>query len=129
MATLGAVMLLAGAPAAAELPPYVYERAREAASAVIVVEVSRVTRPDKPFAEAVCALEGRVAAVERGDRHVVGRTVTIDLPCIGTLYQPMPGPFPGYSADALAKVRRGRLFLDEGGDLVLRGFDALPEAH
>ncbi|TFI56632.1 hypothetical protein E2493_19160 [Sphingomonas parva] len=123
---LAAAALAPAAPAAAELPPYVYERARDAAVSVIVVDISRVTAPREAFDEAACTLEGKVAAVERGDLHAAGRPVAVDLPCVGSLYQPMPGPFPGYSAEALAKVTRGRLFLDAQGALVRRGFDALP---
>ena len=103
-------------------------RARAAAVSVIVVDLDGVDRPGAAFDRATCTARGRVVAVERGRRHKVGQAVEIKLPCIGTDYQAMPGPFPGYPADALGKTRRGRFFLDADGALVLRGFDPLPSS-
>ncbi|PSJ39033.1 hypothetical protein [Allosphingosinicella deserti] len=125
---LALALLALAAPAAAELPPQVYERARDAAASVVVVDVAAVDRPRGAFATASCTLRGRISAVERGSRYRPGQQIAIPLPCIGTDYQAMPGPFPGYPADALGNARRGRVFLDADGALVLRGFDPLTPA-
>ncbi|QAY77570.1 hypothetical protein [Sphingosinicella sp. BN140058] len=123
---LALALLAFAAPAAAELPPQVYARARDAAASVVVVDVAAVDRPRGAFAEAACTLRGRIAAVERGSLHQRGQSVAVPLPCIGTRHRAMPGPFPGYPADTLLKLRRARLFLDGDGALVLRGLDPLP---
>ena len=126
-ATLAALPLLAlAAPAAAELPPQVYERARAEAASVILVRIAGVDRPRAPFASGSCTLRGRVTAVERGAAYRPGQQVAIALPCIGARYRAMPGPFPGYDAARLGDARRGRLFLDGAGALVRRGYDPLP---
>ena len=115
-------------PAAAELAPEAYARARAAADAVLVVDIARVEAPAAPFDSAVCTVHGRVAAVERGAFYRVAQDMAIALPCVGALYRPIPGPFPGYLAERLADVRRARLYLDGQGDVVARGFDPLPPA-
>ena len=109
-------------PALAELPPYVYEQARDEATAVVVVRVTSVGGLAAGVTEGACALEGVVTTVERGDAHALGDRLKIDVPCVSAEWTPRPGPFPGYSEAPLAKVSEARLWLTNG-ELVLRGLD------
>ena len=112
------------AAAGAELPPEVYERARVAADTVLRIDVTALDRPRGAFETATCTLRGRVAAVERGESRAVGEAIEIALPCIGATWRPMPGPFPGYDAAGLSRLRSARVYLD-GDSLVTRGLDPL----
>lgn len=110
-------------PAAALMPPYVYESARDSAASVIVLTVEKVTPPRRPFGS--CVVEGAVAKVERGTAYQVGQKVTLDVPCAtpdatppigGTIYQPTP---------ALTASKFGRAYLDETGKVVLSQYEQL----
>jgi hypothetical protein len=116
--------LTVAAPAAAELPPYVYEQARREADTVLVLTVSELSRLAQGETEGACRLTGRVDGVERGEAPAAGQTVNVDLPCVSKDYTPMPGPFPGYDQDALGKVAHVRVWLKDGA-LVRRGLDVI----
>ncbi|MFC7380113.1 hypothetical protein [Brevundimonas sp. GCM10030266] len=114
-------------PAFADLPPVVYERARAEATEVVVIRVISVGALPDGADQGVCAVEGEVTAVERGDAHKPGQTLRLVVPCVGPGWTPRPGPFPGYDATALPMVRNARLWLKDD-QLVLRGLEeVLPE--
>lgn len=116
---------ITGASAAlAELPPYAYKAARASADSVIVVDIAQARSPRGVFSSGTCSIAGKVAAVERGEVHRPGQGITVELPCIGSAWRAIPGPFPGYSAKKLKEARSGRFFLRKGR-LVLRGYDQL----
>lgn len=116
-------------PALAELPPYVYERARAEATSVVLVRVTSVGAIPNGADQGPCAFQGVVTDVERGDDHAVGDTLNIDVPCVSADWTPRPGPFPGYPEVSLSMVRGARLWL-KNGQLVLRGLeDTLPPAY
>ncbi|MFG1479850.1 hypothetical protein V5F53_14510 [Xanthobacter sp. V4C-4] len=118
-----AVPLLASGPAAALMPPYVYENARRDAASVIVIEVRTVMPPSTPFG--ACRVEGRVAKVERGAAFKPGGAVALAVPCVqpgaqpplgGTIYQPVP---------SLSASRYGRAWLDAAGQIVQSQYQQL----
>ena len=119
---IAGVLAATAAPAWAELPPYVYEQARAEADTVMVITVREVIGLPDGQDSGTCVVRGVVAEIERGDRHAVGDAVSIDAPCVGPTYQPMPGPFPGYDAGALKTVQRVLVFLKDG-DLAPRGLE------
>jgi len=114
---------LAASPAAAELPPQVYQQARDAAGTVLVLQVQDVRRLPPGETQGSCLLTGTVRDVERGAARV-GQSVVVLVPCISPAWQPMPGPFPGYRHDVLGVAERVRVFMT-GGILVRRGLDIL----
>ena len=110
--------------AAAELPPYVYEQARERAQSVLVIAVSHVERLPRGVLQGGCVITGVVEAVERGAAHTVGQTVSVSVPCIDDDWEPRAGPFPGYDENRLERVKSARIWLT-GAALALRGLDSL----
>ena len=119
-------MATMAAPAMArELPPWVYEQAREGAGTVVVLRVTSVTALPPGQPRGACTLQGDVEAVERG-AVAIGQEVTLAVPCIGPDYEGMPGPFPGYDQVGLMSVQRVRVWMT-GGRLVQRGLDAITE--
>lgn len=116
-------VVLAAAPAVAELPPQVYQQAREGAGTVAVLRVQSVRRLPPGQTQGSCALTGVIADVERGSARE-GQTVVVAIPCISPAWEPRPGPFPGYRHDALGEAERVRVFMS-GGVLVRRGLDIL----
>ncbi|MFG1373711.1 hypothetical protein V5F32_16170 [Xanthobacter oligotrophicus] len=121
-------VLVAGwsGPAAALMPPYVYEAARRDAASVIVITVQKVTPPQESFG--ACTVTGAVVRVERGNAHKPGQAVTIAVPCArpgasppigGTIWQPL---------DTLAKSHFGRAYLDAAGQVVLSQYEQLAAA-
>ncbi|MDI4663850.1 hypothetical protein K9U40_05845 [Xanthobacter autotrophicus] len=113
-------------PAAALMPPYVYEGARRDAASVIVIAVQKVKPPQESFG--ACMVTGTVARVERGTAYRPGQAVTIAVPCArpgaappigGTIWQPV---------DRLEKSRFGRAFLDAAGQVVLSQYEPLAAA-
>jgi len=113
-------------PALAELPPYVYERARAEAAEVVVLQVSRVQMLAPGTTEGQCEIEGRVTAVERGSPRASGDEIRFTVDCIDETWTPRPGPFPGYQETALARAAQVRVWLTDGQP-VLRGLDVVAE--
>lgn len=113
---------LAG-PAASELPPQVYQQARDGAGTVVVLRVQSVRRLPPGETQGTCALTGVITDVERGSARD-GQTVVVAVPCISPAWEPRPGPFPGYRHDALGRAERVRVYMT-GGVLVRRGLDVL----
>ena len=111
------------APSPAELPPWVYQRARDEAASVIVINVNSITGLNGAERGA-CAVNGRVTAVERGNEYSVGEHVVFSVPCVGANWQPHPGPWPGFQERPFMGTERGRVWMS-GGAMVLRGFDVL----
>jgi len=120
---MAAGLAFAAGPAAAELPPYVYQQARDAAGTVLTLRVQNVRRLPAGQTQGACALTGVVTDVERGSAER-GQTVVVAVPCISPAWQPMPGPFPGYRHDVLGRAENVRVFMS-GGALVRRGLDIL----
>lgn len=120
---LAASLAVAPGPAAAELPPQVYQQARDSAGSVVVLRVQRVRRLPPGETQGTCALTGVITDVERGSARE-GQTVVVAIPCISPAWEPMPGPFPGYRHDDLGRAERVRVFMS-GGVLVRRGLDFL----
>lgn len=110
-------------PARAELPPQVYQQARDRAGTVVTLRVTEVRRLPQGETQGVCALTGTVRDVERGSAES-GQTVVVPVPCISPAWQPIPGPFPGYRDDVLSRASRVRVFMT-GGQLAQRGLDIL----
>lgn len=126
MRTLLALTLAAGlaalaTPASAELPPQVYQQARDGAGTVVVLRVQSVRRLPPGESQGACALTGVITDVERGSARE-GQTVVVAIPCISPAWEPRPGPFPGYRHDALGRAERVRVFMTSGV-LVRRGLD------
>ncbi|RZJ17550.1 MAG: hypothetical protein EON91_08995 [Brevundimonas sp.] len=121
-ALIAAVMASMATPTWAELPPYVYERARAEADTVMIIAVHEVAGLADGQARGTCVVRGVIEEVQRGDRHALGDEVAVDTPCIGPTYQSMPGPFPGYDAQALKAMQRALVFLKDG-ELVARGLE------
>ena len=119
---IAGVLAATAAPAWAELPPHVYEQARAEADTVMIIDVSEVVGLGDGQATGTCVVRGVVSEIQRGDRHAVGDAVSVDAPCVGPNYQPMPGPFPGYDARALKTVQRALVFMKDG-ELVRRGLE------
>ncbi len=124
-ATSGLLMasVLAVEPARAELPPHVYQQARDAAGTVLTLRVQSVRRLPAGETQGTCSLTGIVTGVERGMAQQ-GQTVVIAVPCISPAWQPMPGPFPGYRHDVLGRTENVRVYMT-GGVLARRGLDIL----
>jgi hypothetical protein len=116
-------LVIAAGPAAAELPPQVYQQARESAGTVAVLRVQGVRRLPPGQTQGSCALTGVIVDVERGSARE-GQTVVVAIPCISPAWEPRPGPFPGYRHDDLGRAERVRVFMS-GGVLVRRGLDIL----
>lgn len=118
-----AVWLALGAgPAAALMPPYVYENARRDAASVVVLRVRKVTTPAGGYG--ACRVSGVVRKVERGPLRP-GMVLRLDVPCVkpgaqpplgGTIYQPVA---------ALVRAPYGRAWLDAGGLVVLSQYEQL----
>lgn len=122
LAMAAGLAILAG-PAAAELPPQVYQQARDNAGSVVVLRVQSVRRLPAGQTQGSCILTGEVTTVERGTIPE-GQVVVVEIPCISPAWQPIPGPFPGYRHDVLGRAERARVFMT-GGVLVRRGLDIL----
>lgn len=120
---MAAGLATAAGPAAAELPPQVYQQARDNAGTVVVLRVQSVRRLSEGQTQGACALTGVVTDVERGSMPE-GQAVVVAIPCISPAWQPMPGPFPGYRHDVLGRAESVRVFMT-GGVLVRRGLDIL----
>lgn len=121
--TMAAGLVFAAGPATAELPPQVYQQARDGAGSVLTLHIQNVSRLPTGQTQGSCTLTGIVRDVERGSASD-GQTVVVAVPCISAAWQPMPGPFPGYRDDVLSRVERVRVFMT-GGVLVRRGLDIL----
>lgn len=121
-ALLTIALMATAAPALAELPPHVYQRARADADTVMIIEVREVVGLADGQASGTCVVRGMAAEIQRSDRYRVGDHVSIATPCIGPAYQAMPGPFPGYDARALQSIQRALVFL-KNGQLVARGLE------
>lgn len=120
---LATAVVLAAGPAVAELPPHVYQQARDSAGTVVVLRVDNVRRLPPGETQGDCVLTGVVTEVERGTAQQ-GQAVVVPVPCISPAWQPMPGPFPGYRHDVLGRAETVRVFLNRGA-LVRRGLDIL----
>lgn len=116
-------LAFAAGPAAALMPPYVYENARRDAASIIVLELDKVTPPGAGYGE--CRVEGVVRVVERGTTFRLGDAARIDVPCVkpgaqpplgGTIYQPV---------EALSASKYGRAWLDAEGRVVLSQYEQL----
>lgn len=116
-------MALVAFPAEAELPPQVYQQARDSAGTVVVLRVQHVRRLQPDQTEGICVLTGEITRVERGSAQE-GQAVVLPVPCISPAWQPIPGPFPGYRDDLLGQATRVRVFMTNGA-LVRRGLDML----
>lgn len=110
-------------PAAALMPPYVYEAARRDAASVIVIAVQKVTPPRESFG--ACTVAGTVARVERGAAYKPGQAVSITVPCAGPGASPPLGGTIWQPVDTLAKSRFGRAYLDAAGQVVLSQYEQL----
>jgi len=112
---LAGFLALALAPnAAALLPPQAYAEARANAANVVVIDVDGV----EFVSDSLCAVSGRVAQVERGEKYEAGAEVRIDTPCRGHVaVMPMPGPVIYQDSAALQASTRGRAYLDAEGRL------------
>lgn len=124
-AALAFAVVLAAGPAAALMPPYVYENARRDAASVIVLKVKTVTTPAGGYG--ACRVKGVVRKVERGTALRPGMAVEFDVPCLkagaqpplgGTIYQPV---------DTLVKSRYGRAWLDAEGHVVVSQYEQLQQ--
>ncbi|WP_420478649.1 hypothetical protein [Brevundimonas sp. FT23028] len=124
IAVTAATCVVAG-PALAELPPYVYERARAEATDVVVFDVSHVQMMAPGVLEGECRIEGRIASVERGDLPA-GLELILSVPCVDEAWTPRPGPFPGYRETALARAMQVKVWIRDGQP-VLRGLDVTAE--
>jgi len=124
-ATSGLVIAsgLMARPAEAELPPHVYQQARDSAGTVVTLRVESVRRLPTGETQGDCTLTGIITSVDRG-RAREGQTVVVPVPCISPAWQPMPGPFPGYRHDVLGRAETVRVYMT-GGVLVRRGLDIL----
>ena len=120
---MAAGLAFAAGPASAELPPYVYQQARDGAGTVVTLNVQSVHRLPAGQTQGACTLTGIITDVERGTASE-GQSVVIAVPCISPARQPMPGPFPGYRHDVLGRAENVRVFMS-GGVLVRRGLDIL----
>lgn len=120
---MAAGLATAAGPATAELPPQVYQQARDGAGSVVILRVQSVRRLPAGETQGSCALTGVVTDVERGTLPE-GQTIVVAIPCISPAWQPMPGPFPGYRHDVLGRAESVRVFMT-GGVLVRRGLDIL----
>lgn len=121
-AALGAV-IIAPAPASAELPPRVYQEARANAASVVVLRVTQFDRLPAGQTQGTCRLVGVVERIERGSAPV-GQQVVLGVPCISPAWEPRPGPFPGYRHDVLSSAQRVRVHMT-AGTLALRGLDII----
>ncbi|MFN4297020.1 MAG: hypothetical protein ACK4FB_09265 [Brevundimonas sp.] len=117
-------LLLIATPAAADLPPHVYEQERAEAAHVLVIQVQSSEGLAENVSQGACRIEAVITGVERGDRQT-GDTLSLTLPCETPDYVPPPGGFTGYRMHRLLEVRTARVWLDADGALVLRGFDSL----
>lgn len=113
----------AAGPASAELPPQVYQQARDNAGSVVVLQVDSVQRLPAGQTQGACRLTGVITGVERGSARE-GQTIVVAVPCISPAWEPRPGPFPGYRHDVLGRAERVRVFMT-GGVLVRRGLDLI----
>ena len=120
---MAAGLVTAAGPASAELPPQVYQQARDDARSVLVLRVTNVQRLQPGQTQGSCALTGQITDVERGSARE-GQTVVVPVPCISPAWEPRPGPFPGYRHDVLGRAERVRVYTT-GGALVRRGLDIL----
>ncbi len=113
------------APAAALMPPYVYENARRDAASVIVLEVQAVTPPAEGYG--ACRVTGVVRQVERGTALQPGGRVTLDVPCVQPGAQPPIGGTIYQSVPTLAASRFGRAWLNGAGEVVLSLYQVLTQ--
>lgn len=111
------------APAAALMPPYVYENARRDAASVIVLEVQAVTPPAEGYG--ACRVAGVVRQVERGTSLQPGARVELGVPCVQPGVQPPIGGTIYQSVPTLAASRFGRAWLDGAGEVVLSQYQVL----
>ena len=124
-AALAFAVVVAAGPAAALMPPYVYENARRDAVSVIVLRVQTVTTPAGGYG--ACRVKGVVRKVERGAAFRPGTAVALEVPCLragaqpplgGTIYQPV---------DTLVKAKYGRAWLDAEGHVVVSQYEQLKQ--
>lgn len=113
-------------PAAALMPPYVYEEARRDAASVIVIEVHGVKPPQESFG--ACTVAGTVTRVERGTTYNKGQSVTIAVPCARPGARPPIGGTIWQPVESLEKSRFGRAYLDAAGQVVLSQYEQLATA-
>lgn len=122
---LSAGLAWGAGPAAALMPPYVYENARRDAASVIVLEVQAVTPPAEGYG--ACRVEGVVRQVERGTALQPGGRVTLDVPCVQPGAQPPIGGTIYQSVPTLAASRFGRAWLNGAGEVVLSQYQVLTQ--
>lgn len=111
------------APAAALMPPSVYENARDTATSVVVLEVTRVSPPAAGFGE--CRVDGVVRQLERGTAFVPGSAVTLKVPCAKPGAQPPLGGTIYQQLESLEAAPYGRAWLDAAGQVVLSQYQQL----
>lgn len=107
-------------PAAAMLPPEVYQKARDEAAHVVVFDVTHVGVPVE--VQGGCNVEGKVLRDERGDLKP-GDPIRISVPCRTPLATPMPGPTIWQDMEALQRSAHGKAYLDADGALVLDQYE------
>lgn len=116
---------LAAGPAAALMPPYVYENARRDAASVIVLEVKAVTPPGGGYGN--CGVDGVVRAVERGTAFKPGDAVRIGVPCVEPGAQPPLGGTMYQAVGTLSASKYGRAWLGPDGQVVFSQYQQLQE--
>lgn len=119
-----ASVLMAAAPAKAELAPEVYAQARAEAVDVVVIRVESISGLPWGRSSGRCAVSGIITSVERGHRRE-GERIELAVPCIGRFHRMDVGPWPGFLQSRLRGSATGRAFLDDAGLIVRRGYDIL----
>lgn len=120
-----ALAMFIAAPARAMLAPQYYERARDTAPNVVVIEVAHVDVPPSSEGHGDCTVSGRVAVVERGTRYQVGQAVSVIVPCLRNTQNLPIGGVMWKSISSLLSAHWGRAFLNGAGGLALYQYDVL----
>lgn len=122
---LAFLFAMVASPAIAALAPEYYQRARDEAASVVVISVERVRGLHFTRGNGACAVEGEVAAVERGDAYQIGQKVTITVPCRRRNAENIATGVVFQEFDALRASERGRAWLDAEGELALHQYEII----
>lgn len=119
---LAAIAVCGATSAWAALAPEYYQRAREQAADVVVIDVAHVDPPARPAGD--CQVLGAVRSVERGTTYRVGQEIEITVPCMRPSAEIPSGPVIWQDLTTLSRAPAGRAFLNNGA-LVLYQYEVL----